>query len=81
MSAAKSRKSQGFLEIIEGKHGGQYSGDEYGGSSGSDGSGLPLANLGNFMFATGIECSYPTIDGGRTRRDLLEECGHYTHWR
>ena len=77
----KSRKTQGFLEIIEGKHGGQYSGDEYGGSSGSDGSGLPLVNSGNFMFATGIECSNPMIDGGRTRRDLLEECGHYTHWR
>ncbi len=81
MSAAKSRKSQGFLEIIEGKHAGQYSGDEYGGSSGSDGSGLPLSHLGNFMFATGIECSNPTIDNGRTRRDLLEECGHYAHWR
>jgi beta-glucosidase/6-phospho-beta-glucosidase/beta-galactosidase len=33
------------------------------------------------MFATGIECSYPTIDNGRTRRDLLEECGHYERWR
>ena len=33
------------------------------------------------MFATGIECSYPTIDGGRTRRDLMDECGHYQHWK
>ncbi len=34
-----------------------------------------------FMFATGIECSNPTIQNGRVRRDLLAECGHYTHWR
>ena len=34
-----------------------------------------------FMFATGIECSNPTIANGRIRRDLLAECGHYTHWR
>jgi len=30
-----------------------------------------------FMFATGIECSAPTIQNGRVRRDLLEECRHY----
>src|SRR4051794_4406038 len=34
-----------------------------------------------FMFATGIECSNPTIDSGRIRRDLMLECGHYQHWR
>ncbi len=34
---------------------------------------------GTFLFATGVECSYPMIDGGRTRRDLLAECGHYDH--
>ncbi len=34
-----------------------------------------------FMFATGIECSNPTIKGGRIRRDQLAECGYYTHWR
>jgi beta-glucosidase/6-phospho-beta-glucosidase/beta-galactosidase len=34
-----------------------------------------------FMFATGIENSYPTIDHGRTRRDQMEECGHYRRWR
>ena len=34
-----------------------------------------------FMFATGIECSYPTIENGRWRRDQLEETGHYRHWR
>jgi beta-glucosidase/6-phospho-beta-glucosidase/beta-galactosidase len=34
-----------------------------------------------FMFATGIECSYPTIDGGRWRLDELEATGHYRYWR
>ena len=33
------------------------------------------------MFATGIECSYPTIDHGRWRMDQLEETGHYRYWR
>ena len=37
---------------------------------------LPL-----FLFATGIENSYPTIDGGKTRVDEMEKCGHYKHWR
>lgn len=47
----------------------------------SNGSGLPKPNLRNFMFATGIECSYPTISNGKIRRDMLEECGHYQHWK
>ncbi len=36
-----------------------------------------------FLFATGIECSYPTIEvnGQRIRRDQMEECGHYVRWR
>jgi beta-glucosidase/6-phospho-beta-glucosidase/beta-galactosidase len=34
-----------------------------------------------FMFATGIENSYPTIDRGRTRIDQMEACGHYRRWR
>lgn len=34
-----------------------------------------------FMFATGIENSYPTIDGGRERVDEMEKCGHYDHWQ
>ncbi|NJK32910.1 MAG: family 1 glycosylhydrolase [Deltaproteobacteria bacterium] len=34
-----------------------------------------------FMFATGIENSYPTIRGGRERVDEMEKCGHYDHWR
>jgi beta-glucosidase/6-phospho-beta-glucosidase/beta-galactosidase len=33
-----------------------------------------------FLFATGIETSIPTIDGGRLRVDELEKCGHYQHW-
>lgn len=34
----------------------------------------------NIIFATGIECSYPTVQGG-IRRDQLEETKHYEHWR
>jgi beta-glucosidase len=34
-----------------------------------------------FMFATGIENSYPTLNGGRTRVDEMEKCGHYDLWR
>lgn len=37
-----------------------------------------------FVFATGIECSYPTIvgrNGKRTRVDQLEKCFHYKRWR
>jgi beta-glucosidase/6-phospho-beta-glucosidase/beta-galactosidase len=37
--------------------------------------------MANFMFATGIENSIPTINGGRTRIDQMESCGHYRHWR
>jgi beta-glucosidase/6-phospho-beta-glucosidase/beta-galactosidase len=43
----------------------------------------PAGGLG-FGFATGIECSNPIIrgtDGGRLRRDLIGECGHYERWR
>ena len=37
-----------------------------------------------FMFATGIENSYPTItlpDGSLHRVDEMEKCGHYKNWR
>jgi beta-glucosidase/6-phospho-beta-glucosidase/beta-galactosidase len=37
-----------------------------------------------FMFATGIENSYPTIagkNGENTRIDEMEKCGFYTHWQ
>jgi beta-glucosidase/6-phospho-beta-glucosidase/beta-galactosidase len=33
------------------------------------------------MFATGIENSTPTINGGKTRVDELEKCGFYKHWQ
>ena len=33
-----------------------------------------------FLFATGIENSSPTIDGGRTRVDQFESCRHYERW-
>ncbi len=75
-------KKNSFLNIIKSKHGaGNYAGDEHGGASGQSGKGLPDGSPGNFMFATGIECSYPTINNGTIRRDQLEECGHYTHWK
>ena len=34
-----------------------------------------------FIFATGIENSYPTIQGGKVRVDEMEKCGHYQRWR
>lgn len=33
------------------------------------------------MFCTGIENSVPTIDGGRTRIDEMDSCGHYRRWQ
>ena len=75
-------KKESFLAVIEREHkNGEAEGDRHGGASGADGSGLPTRSPRNFMFATGIECSYPTISHGRMRRDMLDECGHYTHWR
>jgi beta-glucosidase/6-phospho-beta-glucosidase/beta-galactosidase len=35
----------------------------------------------SFMFATGIECSYPTTGHGRWRRDQLDATNHYARWR
>ena len=71
-----------FLDIIRKVKGdGDYAGDQFGGAGGQVGNGLPTGGPGEFMFATGIECSYPTIGNGRIRRDLLEECGHYGRWR
>jgi beta-glucosidase/6-phospho-beta-glucosidase/beta-galactosidase len=79
---SKIRAPKSFLPIVRRAFGdGGYAGDEHGGGTGHDGSGMPTGNAGNFMFATGIECSNPTIDHGRTRRDLLAECGHYERWR
>jgi beta-glucosidase/6-phospho-beta-glucosidase/beta-galactosidase len=34
-----------------------------------------------FIFATGIECSYPTIDHGRWRRDEMASTRHYQRWQ
>ena len=34
-----------------------------------------------FMFATGIECSYPTIENGKWRRDEMDSTGHYQQWQ
>jgi len=34
-----------------------------------------------FMFTTGIECSYPTIEHGRWRRDELDSTKHYSYWQ
>jgi hypothetical protein len=39
------------------------------------------ARVSLFLFATGIENSYPTIRDGRIRRDQMEECGHYRQWQ
>src|SRR3569623_3303510 len=39
------------------------------------------STIANFMFATGIEISYPTINHGKTRVDEMEVCGHYERWR
>lgn len=73
---------QDFLALVKERFGdSKYAGDQFGGAGGTNGSGLPTGTPGNFMFATGIECSYPTIDHGRTRRDLLAECQHYARYK
>ena len=48
---------------------------------GSTGNRRRNENTCGFMFATGIECSYPTIDHGRWRRDELDSTGHYDWWQ
>ena len=73
--------TESFLDIIARTPGNAGDGDQYGGGAGSDGHGLPTGSASNFMFATGIECSYPTVDHGRVRRDQLAECRHYACWR
>jgi beta-glucosidase/6-phospho-beta-glucosidase/beta-galactosidase len=44
------------------------------------GNGARRAGSG-FIFATGIECSYPTIEHGRWRRDEMASTRHYEHWQ
>ncbi len=34
-----------------------------------------------FIFATGIENSYPTVGPQKRRVDEMEKCGHYSRWR
>src|ERR1051326_3717452 len=44
---------------------------------------FPIPSTG-FVFATGIECSYPTIAGAKgqsLRVDELEKAFHYRHWQ
>lgn len=43
---------------------------------------LPLRDPSQtgFIFATGIECSYPTTEKGRWRRDEMDATGHYELW-
>jgi len=36
---------------------------------------------GSFIFATGIECSYPTTEQERWRRDEMDSTRHYDHWQ
>lgn len=73
---------KGFLSIVKKQLGdSNYAGDQNGGASGALGRGLPDGTPMNFLFATGIECSYPTINHGAIRRDQLEECGHYENYK
>ena len=34
----------------------------------------------SFIFATGIECSYPTVERGQWRRDQMKATRHYERW-
>jgi len=40
----------------------------------------PRTEHQGFLFATGIECSYPTLEHGRWRLDQMQSTGHYTRW-
>lgn len=44
---------------------------------------LPYPHMAvpQFLFATGIENSNPTIQNGKLRLDELEKCGHYKFWQ
>lgn len=55
------------LADLQAKHGGAV----------TSGDARPGATM---LVATGIECSYPTVQGGR-RRDELEGTRHYSRWR
>jgi beta-glucosidase/6-phospho-beta-glucosidase/beta-galactosidase len=51
------------------------------GRSGKHPSGERRKPDGGFIFATGIECSYPTIEQGRWRRDEMAAVRHYELWQ
>ena len=71
---------QGFLQAFS--NGAElFTAPKLPGGIGTPGQPSTGGQAGGFMFATGIECSAPTIAHGRIRRDLLEECGHYASWR
>lgn len=75
------RNDLNFLDVVRRERGGDHEAEGY---TGTVKRGLPEAHPGGFAFATGIECSYPTIadgDGRTLRRDQLAECGHYERWR
>src|SRR5919199_757865 len=72
---------ESFLNIIRRRFGEDLYTHSFQNPALSYGRGLPQASPRDFMFATGIECSYPTIQNGRVRRDQLDECGHYQHWK
>jgi beta-glucosidase/6-phospho-beta-glucosidase/beta-galactosidase len=40
----------------------------------------PRGDSRSFIFATGIECSYPTTAFGKWRRDQMNGTGHYERW-
>jgi beta-glucosidase/6-phospho-beta-glucosidase/beta-galactosidase len=43
--------------------------------------GRPANHPAGFIFATGVECSYPTVEHGRWRRDEMESTDHYRLWQ
>lgn len=74
--------AKSFLDAVERAHL-SVDGDQFGGAGGSDGSGLPTGAPSNFLFATGIECSYPMVrakNGRMVRRDELELGDHYNRY-
>ncbi len=78
----KFMTKKNFLDIVKKERGdSNYAGDQHGGAAGMSGRGLPDGFAGNFMFATGIECSYPVIKNKTHRVDELELTGHYERWR
>lgn len=58
-----------FLEAV------RHRAEADGGAAGTPAVGPPTGRAGEFMFATGIECSAPVTAFGR--RDQMAECGHY----